>query len=87
MASRSNITDLELSRLFTNVESGMVERFSDTHRRVWVQYCRVGKEKINVLVTMFPTHGEYTMFSVHGKNVNTLTTDSLLDELISISLN
>jgi hypothetical protein len=78
MASRSTITDTDLTRLFTNVQCGMNERLSGTYKRIWVQYARIGKERVDVMFTLFPIVGEYRMIFFRGLGVTTLSVDSLI---------
>ena len=83
MASRSRVTDRELSTIFRDVQDTMNERYSDTYRRVWTQYTRIGKEKIHVMFTLFPMVGGYTTLSFHDIGVTTLSVDSLMG-LVSV---
>ena len=78
MASRSTVTDTDLSRLFTSVQSGLNERLSGTYKRVWVQYSRIGKERVDIVFTLFPIVGDYRMVFFRGLDVTTLSVDSLM---------
>lgn len=78
MASRSTVTDTDLSRLFTSVQSGLNERLSGTYKRVWVQYTRIGKERIDVMFTLFPLVGDYRMVFFRGLNVSNVSIDYLM---------
>lgn len=78
MASRSKVTDTQLSELFTEVQSSMNERHSGTYRRIWVQYSRIGKERVDVMFTLFPIVGDYRMVFFRGLGVTTLSVDSLM---------
>jgi hypothetical protein len=82
MASRSKVTDPQLMRIFTDVQETMNERYSDTYRRVWVQYCRIGKERIHVMFTLFPTVGSYDTVSFRDISVTTLSVDSLIGLMV-----
>lgn len=78
MASRSTVTDTDLSRLFTSVQYGMNERLSGTYKSIWVQYSRIGKERVDVVFTLFPIVGDYRMVFFRGLGVTTLSVDSLM---------
>jgi NAD+ kinase len=37
----------------------MNSRHSSRYRRIWVQYARIGKEKVDIVITLFPINGDY----------------------------
>jgi len=74
MASRSKVTDTQLSELFTEVQSTMNDTHSDRFRSVWVQYSRIGKMRVDVVITLFPLVGDYRMVFFRDINVTTIST-------------
>jgi hypothetical protein len=46
-----------------NIERRLLERFSDTYRRIWVQYSTLskGRSEYRAIITLFPFRGQYTM--------------------------
>jgi hypothetical protein len=46
-----------------NIERRLLERFSDTYRRIWVQYSTLskGRSEYRAVITLFPLQGQYTM--------------------------
>ena len=79
MATRSKVTDSDLTTMVTRVQSSMNDTHSDRFRRVWVQYSRIGKERVHVVVTLFPVVGTYRMVFFRDLNVSTISTQSILD--------
>jgi len=78
MASRSKISDSQLSDLFYNIQRTMNSRHSSRYRRIWVQYARIGKEKVDIVITLFPINGDYRMVFFRGLNVHTISLESVL---------
>ena len=78
MARRSKISDSQLSDLFHDIQSTMSDRHSSRFRRIWVQYARIGKEKVDIVITLFPIQGDYRMVFFRGLNVHTISVESVL---------
>ena len=78
MASRSKVSDSTLSTLMVDVQGSMNERHAGTYRRIWVQYTRIGKERVDVMFTLFPLVGTYRMVFFRGLDVSKITVNSLL---------
>jgi hypothetical protein len=81
MASRSKISDTQLSMTASGAQSELNDlgRF----RRVWVQYARIGKERVDIVITLFPLVGSYRMVFFRDINVSTISMESIVN-LINI---
>ena len=78
MASRSKISDSELAGMFHSVQRTMNDRHSSRYRRIWVQYVRIGKERVDIVITLFPIKGDYRMVFFRDLNVDTISLESVL---------
>ena len=78
MASRSKISDSELSDLFYDIQKTMSDRHSSRYRRIWVQYGRIGKERIDIVITLFPIKGDYRIVFFRDLKVDTISLESVL---------
>jgi len=78
MASRSKVSDSDLSTMFSRAQSSMNDTHSDRFRRIWVQYTRIGKIRVDVVITLFPLVGTYRMVFFRDINVTTISTESIL---------
>ena len=57
-------TNIKINAMNTNIiESRLLERFSDTYNRIWVQYATLskGRSEYRAVITLFPINGQYTM--------------------------
>ena len=78
MASRSKISDSQLSSLISRTQRTMSETHSDRFRRIWVQYTRIGKMRVDVVITLFPIKGDYRMVFFRELNVHTISIESIM---------
>jgi hypothetical protein len=76
MASRSKISDTQLSTMVSGAQEELVDLVG--FRRVWVQYTRIGKERVDIVITLFPLVGTYRMVFFRGINVSTISTRSIV---------
>ncbi len=78
MASRSKVSDSDLSTMFVRAQSSMNDTHSDRFRRIWVQYTRIGKMRVDVVITLFPIKGDYRMVFFRELNVHTISIESIM---------
>ena len=78
MASRSKVTDAQLQRTFDSIEVDLISAHSDTFRRIWVSYTRIGKVRVDVMLTLFPHVGDYRMVFLRGLDVSNISLDSIM---------
>lgn len=65
------------------IERRLLENFSDTYRRIWVQYTQLSKNRseYRVVITLFPLQGTYTMlFSGVINTIDFETMRNIIDE-------
>jgi hypothetical protein len=65
------------------IERRLVETFSNTYRTIWVQYCRLSKNRseYRAIITLFTLTGTYTMlFSDIINDVDYETMRKIIEE-------
>ena len=69
-----------------NIETRLLETYSNDYRRIWVQYTQLSKRRseYRVCITLFPITGHYTM--LFSGTINAIDYDTV-SEIIENSRN
>jgi hypothetical protein len=80
MARARRVPDRDLVLRFSHIQDEVNTMYSDRFRRIWVSFTRIGKVRVDVLVTLFPLEGPYTMRSIH----NLTAEDVSLEDVVGL---